>query len=256
MLGHRWVRCFAAVLALGLVFSACKGSSHLEAYKPTPTTLATTTTTAVVPPPSGVPAPTKIALLATPKGSTVNLHPSPGDLSVSKVLANPTFEGVQLAMLVVDRQNEWLQVRFPERPNGSLAWITADEVNLQPVENRIVISITNRNLRVLDKNQQVIYETNVAVGKPRTPTPTGRFYVDIWLPNPGAPYGSFMLSIAGFSDVLKSFGGGRGQIAMHGWSDTSVMGQAASNGCIRMRSADISHVAGLAPLGTPVEIIA
>jgi lipoprotein-anchoring transpeptidase ErfK/SrfK len=186
----------------------------------------------------------------------VHLHPGPGDASVSKMLPNPTIEGMPLAMLVVDRQGDWLQVRFPERPNGSLAWITADEVTLSPVDNRIVISITNRNLRVLDKAQQVVYETNVAVGKPRTPTPTGRFYVDIWLPNPGHPYGTFMLSIAGFSDVLKSFGGGRGQIAMHGWSDTSVMGQAASNGCIRMRNGDISRVAQLAPLGTPVEIVA
>jgi lipoprotein-anchoring transpeptidase ErfK/SrfK len=241
---------------LGVSLAACKGQSHLEAYRPTPTTLAPTTTTAPAPVPDGVPAPTKIALLAQATGAVVHLHPGPGDASVSKMLPNPTIEGMPLAMLVVDRQGDWLQVRFPERPNGSLAWITADEVTLSPVDNRIVISITNRNLRVLDKAQQVVYETNVAVGKPRTPTPTGRFYVDIWLPNPGHPYGTFMLSIAGFSDVLKSFGGGRGQIAMHGWSDTSVMGQAASNGCIRMRNGDISRVAQLAPLGTPVEIVA
>jgi lipoprotein-anchoring transpeptidase ErfK/SrfK len=137
-----------------------------------------------------------------------------------------------------------------------MGWVKASEVDVRSVPNRIVISIAQRSLRVLDKDQKAIYETNVAVGKPATPTPLGRFYVDIWLPNPGRPYGSFMLSIAGFSDVLRSFGGGRGQIAMHGWADTSVMGRNVSNGCIRMRNADISHVAELAPLGTPVEIIA
>ena len=78
----------------------------------------------------------------------------------------------------------------------------------------------------------------------------------MWLPNPGSPYGQFMLSIVGFSDVLKSFAGGRGQIAMHGWSDPSVMGKNVSNGCIRMRNADIVRLSELAPLGTPVEILA
>ncbi|MDP1794684.1 MAG: L,D-transpeptidase, partial [Acidimicrobiales bacterium] len=68
--------------------------------------------------------------------------------------------------------------------------------------------------------------------------------------------GRFMLSIAGFSEVLKSFGGGRGQIAMHGWSDPSVMGRDVSNGCIRMRNDDILKLSQLAPLGTPVDIVA
>jgi lipoprotein-anchoring transpeptidase ErfK/SrfK len=162
-----------------------------------------------------------------------------------------------LALLAVDHQGgDWLQVRLPERPNGAVGWVQASEVQLTPVDHRVVISVGQRMLRVIDQNQQVLYQTNVAVGKERTPTPLGRFYVDIWLPNPGRPYGAFMLSIAGFSEVLKSFGGGRGQVAMHGWSDASVMGQAASNGCIRMRNADITHVATLAPLGTPVEIVA
>jgi hypothetical protein len=47
---------------LGVSLAACKGQSHLEAYRPTPTTLAPTTTTAPAPVPDGVPAPTKIAL--------------------------------------------------------------------------------------------------------------------------------------------------------------------------------------------------
>ena len=102
----------------------------------------------------------------------------------------------------------------------------------------------------------MIFDTPVAVGKPATPTPVGRFFVDVWLPNPGGPTARFLLSVSGFSEVLKSFAGGRGQIALHGWSDPSVMGRNVSNGCIRMRNDDIRHLSELAPLGTPVEIIA
>lgn len=256
MLGSRRVRILGVIVLCAVSLGACKGDARRVAYTPPPTVARTVPTTAAAPVPAGVPAPTKIALLAMAKGPVVNLHPAPGDGTVVKMLSNPTIEGMPLAMLAVDQHADWYQVRFPERPNGSTAWVRADEVELSPVENRIVISNASRNLRVLDKNQRVIYETAVAVGKPRTPTPLGRFYVDIWLPNPGSPYGKFMLSIAGFSDVLKSFGGGRGQIAMHGWSDPSVMGKNVSNGCVRMRNDDIVALSRVAPLGTPVEIVA
>ncbi len=256
MFRRRQLGVTALVVALALIGASCKAGGHETSF-----TRATTTTrpvevkvAAVLP--EGVPTPTKIALVAVAVGPTVSVHPAPGSTAVSKMLTNPTIEGMPLALLAVDQQADWYQVRFPERPNGSMGWVKANEVDVRSVSNRIVISTSQRSLRVLDKDQKTVYETNVAVGKPSTPTPLGRFYVDIWLPNPGRPYGSFMLSIAGFSDVLRSFGGGRGQIAMHGWADTSVMGRNVSNGCIRMRNVDIERLSQLAPLGTPVEIIA
>ena len=247
------------MVAVGLVGASCRAGGHETAYR-RPGPMTTTTIAAPVPAaavlPAGVPAPTKIALAATAKGSAIAIHPAPGSPEVTMTLANPTLERMQLAMLAVDQQADWLQVRLPVRPNGTTGWIRASDVDTTPVPNRVVISVSQRSLRVLNAAQETIYETNVAVGKPATPTPLGRFFIDVWLPNPGAPYGAFILSIGGFSEVLMHFAGGRGQVAMHGWSDTSVMGKNVSNGCIRMRNADITHVAELAPLGTPVEIIA
>lgn len=250
----------AGLIALCIVVAlsgACKAPEKVSSFPTTttkPTKAKVLAQSVVVLP--GVPAPTRIALAARATGPAVHVYPAPEAPTPNLTLSNPTIEAQPLVLLAIDQQGDWLHVRFPERPNGVTGWIRQHEVALTPVDNRVVISVGQRNLRVLDKAQQVIYETNVAVGKPRTPTPLGRYFVDVWLPNPGSPYGSFLLSIAGFSEVLKSFGGGRGQIAMHGWSDTSVMGRDVSNGCIRMRNADISHVATLAPLGTPVEIIA
>jgi lipoprotein-anchoring transpeptidase ErfK/SrfK len=242
---------------MGVIGAACKAPSHREALAPAPMPRIAPTTTTTAPPGPGIPPPTKIAVAALATGPVVHLYNAPGATQSVRTLNNPTFEGVTLAMLAIDQQGpDWYQVRIPERPNGSLAWIQASEVQLTPVDHRVVISVSQRSLRVIDRQNQVLYQTNVAVGKDRTPTPLGRFYVDIWMPNPGSPYGSFLLSIAGFSNALQHFEGGRGQIAMHGWANTSVMGTAASNGCIRMRNGDISQVATLAPLGTPVEIIA
>lgn len=244
-----------ALVLLGLVGASCKEGDNKTSFTPTTTSQPRKLAAAAVPPP-GVPAPTKIALRALATGPAVNVFSAPGSTKVETMLSNPTIEGMPLVMLVVDRQGDWLQVRAPERPNNALHWIQASEVELTPVDKRIVISVSQRSLRLLDAAQKVIYETNVAVGKPRTPTPLGRFYVDVWLPNPGRPYGQFMLSIAGFSEVYKTFEGGRGQIAMHGWADNSVMGQNVSNGCVRMRNADIVKLSEMAPLGTPVEVIA
>jgi len=251
----------ATVIALTLLLGglgACKGHQREAVYVP-PTTTTTAAPKVVTQSVPGlvIPPPTKIALAALATGPSVHVYSAPGAAQPTQTLSNPTFEGVTLAMLAVDQAGpDWYQVRLPERPNGSVGWVQASEVQLSRVDHRVVISVSQRMLRVLDATNQVLYQTNVAVGKPRTPTPTGRFYVDIWMPNPGRPYGAFLLSIAAFSDALKSFEGGRGQVAMHGWSDTSVMGTAASNGCVRMRNGDISQVATLAPLGTPVEILA
>lgn len=250
---RRGVVLFALGTLLALTGSACKDGRHPLSFTTTTTKTRVLTQSVSAP---GVPAPTPFALAARATGGAVQVFPAPGSAVVATTLSNPTVEGQPLAFFVADQQGDWLNVRLPKRPNGAMGWIKASEVALAPVDHRIVISLGSRSLRVLDKTQQVLYETDVATGKPRTPTPLGRFFVDVWLPDPGAPYGKFLLSVSGFSDVLKTFGGGIGQIALHGWSDASVMGQPVSNGCIRMRNADIVHLSSLAPLGTPVEIVA
>jgi len=168
-------------------------------------------------------------------------------------LPNPTHEGMPLSFAVIDRVGARLHVRLPIRPNGSTAWIDAAQVQTWVVPNHIEVDLSDR-LLVARHGDEVLMEAPVAVGSPSTPTPLGEFYVDISIDEPGGSYGSWMLSVAGFSDVLTSFGGGIGQIAIHGWSDESVIGQAVSNGCIRLPNAVIDRLAPLAPVGTPVTV--
>ena len=49
--------------------------------------------------------------------------------------------------------------------------------------------------------------------------------------------------------------GGIGQIAMHGTNHPNLLGQAISNGCVRMDNTVITQMADLAPAGTPVEVL-
>ena len=67
---------------------------------------------------------------------------------------------------------------------------------------------------------------------------------------------SSQVSVSGFSDTLQTFGGGVGQIAMHGTNRPELLGQPVSNGCVRMTNDAITKMVQLAPLGTPVNVVA
>ncbi len=190
---------------------------------------------------------------AMASGSRVMLYREAAARTPMYSLPNPTHEGMPLSFTVIDRDASRLKVRLPIRPNGSVAWIDASEVVTFSVPNRLTIDLSDRMLTA-QHGEETLFSAPVAVGSSATPTPEGEFYVDISVANPGGSYGVWMLSVAGFSNVLSSFGGGIGQIAIHGWSDESVIGQAVSNGCIRMPNGVIERLAPLAPVGTPVTI--
>jgi len=185
--------------------------------------------------------------------------PVPGT-APSAALPNPTRDHRVLVVGILDTDptGQWLYAELPQRPNGSKGWIRASDVRAFDVANRIEVSVAANQLRVFrGDSDEVLFEATVATGRPNTPTPLGDFFIDIWNPLGHHPvYGWGQLSVSGFSEVLHSFGGGIGQIAIHGWNNDSVMGQHASNGCIRMRNVDIARVAELTGLGTPVKIVA
>jgi lipoprotein-anchoring transpeptidase ErfK/SrfK len=104
----------------------------------------------------------------------------------------------------------------------------------------------------------VLYRGPVAVGKPSTPTPAGKYYVRVLIqaPNPNTVYGPYAYGLSSHSEALSSFDGGDAEIGLHGNNDASVLGSDVTHGCIRMDNAEITKLAGLLPLGTPVEITA
>jgi lipoprotein-anchoring transpeptidase ErfK/SrfK len=215
---------------------------------PPPTTDPPTTTTTVDPATLGFQA-------AWATGPSVNLFASPTAAQPELALSNPTVENVPLAFLVRREEGDRYLVAVPMRPNGTERWVDKGAVQLAEVPNRIKVEVGARRLTVYKgRSDEVVMATNVAVGKDVTPTPLGNFYVDISVPQ--NTYTPWILSVAGYSDALQSFGGGIGQIAIHGWSDTSVLGQNVSNGCVRTSFDDLWRLRDLAPVGTPVEIVA
>lgn len=161
----------------------------------------------------------------------------------------------------VDQGRCWLQVRLPWRPNNATAWMNADNVPLRSTPWRIVVSTAGRTLTLFRAGKKV-RTISVVVGKPSTPTPTGLFA--IWQPirwHPNDFLGSWVLELTAHSNVLRTFDGGDGTVAIHGRGGTSLLdplGSAASHGCVRLANTDIDwlvHEIGVSQLpGTPVQI--
>lgn len=196
---------------------------------------------------------TSTALVARSDG-VVEVHPEPG-ATASHTLEATTGFGSPRALLVTDIQDDWLEVALPERPNGSKGWIRTDGVELHRVSHRIEIDLEARTLSLYEDGE-LIESTTIAIGTPENPTPTGSFYVTdkIASEEPNGAYGPFAYGLSGFSEQLTEFGGGDGQIGIHGTNDPSTLGQPVSHGCIRVPNDVAELLNEILYLGTPVTI--
>jgi lipoprotein-anchoring transpeptidase ErfK/SrfK len=128
-------------------------------------------------------------------------------------------------------------------------------VHLRTDPYRIVVSLSGHSVAVYRGNTRLL-STAAVVGKPASPTPTGSFFVDAIIPlaYDGGPYGAGAMGVAAFSDVYETFGGGPGQIAIHGTNEPGLLGQSASHGCVRIANDQWRKITSIVPTGTPVQI--
>jgi lipoprotein-anchoring transpeptidase ErfK/SrfK len=216
-----------------------------------PTTIAPPVTAAPAPPPT----PPAINVVATANHPTIEIFGAPQSATPVRTLSNPTESGAPLVFLVDDQQPGWLQVHLPVRPNGSMGWVRAGDVDLTQNNYRIEVELSAFRLTVWKGPERLLSE-QVGIGAGATPTPGGKYYIKELLqpPNPNGVYGPYAYGLSGFSEVLTSFAGGPGALGIHGTNDPSSVGYPISYGCIRMNNASITALAKILPLGVPVEI--
>lgn len=223
--------------AAALFFALPLAGSAVAAEPAPPTLAASWTARAYYPAPVfKTPAQTKIgALRATTKWSQA---PAVYLITATKVLPNG---------------KRWVRVLLPGRPNGKQGWVAADAVATKRITSWIRVSTKRRTVEVYS-NGVLKKRFRAAVGTGGTPTPTGLAAVQDAVATSGQ-LGPYILVLTSHSKVLKTFGGGQGEIALHGWPTASVLGQAVSHGCVRMSRSGIAFVARFAKTGTPVEVL-
>jgi hypothetical protein len=158
--------------------------------------------------------------------------------------------------LVLEDAGEWLRVAVPVRPNGTEGWIPRDAVTLSVSEFEVRVVLSAPTLQVW-RDDEMVFEATPAIGNDRAPTPIGRWYIrDVLAWDETSVYGPWVLALSAFSDQIDQINGSDAVVAIHGTNRPDLLGRAVSLGCIRLRNDDISRLAGIVPVGTPVEIVA
>jgi hypothetical protein len=154
-----------------------------------------------------------------------------------------------------DMERGWLKIRVPGRPNGRTGWVRDESLsNLKTVRTHLTVD-RGRLEATLRKRGKVVWRSRIGVGAPGTPTPRGRFWIRERLPNLGGSpiYGPWAFGTSAYSNQLTDWPGG-GVVGIHGTNQPSLIPGRPSHGCIRVPNGNISRLAKLMPVGTPVRI--
>lgn len=196
--------------------------------------------------------------VAWAKPGSISIYDSPSG-GVKATFSNPNKAryNAPLTFMVLEQSGSWVRVQLPARPNESSGWVKSSDVTIKSTSQRIVVDVSARSVCLFD-GADVKVATTAAVGKGATPTPYGTYFIQVVLDtqNPGGAYGPWALGLSAFSNVLYQFGSGDGQIAIHGTNQPNLLGQAVSNGCIRVRNSVITDLARTVDEGVPVELVA
>jgi hypothetical protein len=168
--------------------------------------------------------------------------------------ARVTEQGSAQIFLLEERVGAWYRALLPVRPNGTTGFIRAGDLTVTTTELGLRVDRASHELE-LWRGCHLDRTFPVAVGKPGTPTPAGRFYLTSLLrpPDPGGVYGAFAYGLSGYSPVIRDWRWG-GEIGLHGTDDPASIGRSVSHGCVRMRNRDIAQLVRILPLGTPIDI--
>src|SRR5688500_20230105 len=114
-----------------------------------------------------------------------------------------------------------------------------------------------RAVNVICSDLLRLNEFTAGIGRTAAPSPTGRISIQDPVPTqPGwrTVYGGGTLTLTAHSNVLKTFMGGDGLVAIHGAGTGRSwrVGQASSYGCVILAERQLAITARYARAGTPV----
>ena len=170
-----------------------------------------------------------------------------------------TPEGTQNIVLVLDRRTGadahlWIRVALPALPSGTSGWVLRRALaGYGAVRTHLVVDLEAFRATLL-RGGRPLFSTEVGIGRPEWPTPTGRFYVRNRLTRYASPfYGPVAFGTSARSSVLTDWPAG-GFVGIHGTNRPELLPGRVSHGCIRLRNEDIRELARLMPIGTPITI--
>ena len=200
------------------------------------------------------PRPQGSLVVAPAPGGELVVRSRPGGGVVAR-LGERTEFGSPTTLAVVRERGRWLGVVTTLLPNGKIGWVDRRERPLRSSRTRmrLVLDLSARRL-VLEREGRSLRRMTVAIGRPGSSTPIGRFAVTDKLSGPAySPYyGCCILALSAHQPNLPPGWTGGDRIAIHGTNDPSSIGRASSAGCPRASDADLRVLMRRVSLGTPV----
>jgi lipoprotein-anchoring transpeptidase ErfK/SrfK len=258
-LRSRSSRALRIPVALALVVAALGAVVAVDRWWEPDATAEPTTTSTTVPeaPTTTVEAPPLVPAsvdLATPNGE-IPLYDRPNGKQVG------TFQkwyGYTITSPIVQEGFGWAQVMLPQRPNESTAWVRQADISRSSTDFRIIVKRSETHAYVF-QGGKALFDFPIAMGKPSTPTPLGRYFVAVVEHDLGHGYGPIVLDLSAHSEAIQSWqGAGDAIIAFHGpfgaQAKIAAGGAYVSNGCMRMLPEDQLKL-DVIPVGTPVDIV-
>ena len=247
-------RLLAVAMASLALLSAC---AERAAWGPGPDSEQAYAETQLAPTlaPEVEPSPRDESLVATAAVPEIEAYRHRGDRRPLARFEHPGAFGTPRVFLVREDAGDWIRVLLPIRPNGTEGWVRAEDVVLASNPYRIDVDLSEFRVTAY-RHDRLVVDSPAAIGTGGTPTPTGLFYTTILAKpdSPTSPYGKYAYGLSAYSEVLTTFAGGEGQVAIHGTNQPSLIGSQVSHGCVRVDNATISKLARHIPLGTPVRI--
>ncbi len=186
----------------------------------------------------------------------VQLRARPGGRVLAGVGPRTQF-GSPTTLTVAARHGDWVGVTSTDLPNGKLGWVKARRGEFDRGRTRIAIRIdlSRRRLQLV-AGKRVVRTAVVGIGRPGSPTPTGRFSITDKLPGTryGAYYGCCILALSGHQTNTPAGWRGGDRLAIHGTNDPGSIGVPSSAGCLHADAEDLKALMRRVPLGTPVFI--
>jgi lipoprotein-anchoring transpeptidase ErfK/SrfK len=202
------------------------------------------------------PRPRTHAIARVRTGHTIVLRSKPGGHAVGRLGARTEF-GSGRVLAVAARHGRWLGVLVPERPNGKLGWVDGRSRAIGRATTKVSLRADLSERRVeLRIGKRVVKRMKVAIGRPGSSTPTGRFAVtDKMAGNRFGPYyGCCILALSGHQPNTPGGWKGGNRLAIHGTDKPGLIGAAASAGCLRGADADLRTLIRRVPVGTTILI--
>jgi lipoprotein-anchoring transpeptidase ErfK/SrfK len=181
--------------------------------------------------------------------------PRTGAPAIARV-ARRTPEGTVNVVLVLGRSRVtpagvWLRTRVP---GGRVGWLPRRALGGYAVVTTRLVVDRRRLTATLLRHGRRVFRAPVAIGRPDSPTPAGRFYIRVALRHYRSPmYGPLAFGTSARAPGATDWPAG-GFVGVHGTDRPELIPGRVSHGCIRLRNADVVRLGRLMTVGTPVTV--